>query len=179
MSHFKEAEISAYLDHQLSADDARALEAHIEECESCHSVYSEMRSMTRLFREAERFEPSPFLWNRIAAGLDESKASAFDWKASLVGGLRSFGWSRGVAAVALASLFFSGIAIFHNRNSHIAEQAAMIEIDQVHQRLTAQDPDKYNPFSSASSSHETDMNPFRSFRLSHTTNSTPEITRQH
>jgi anti-sigma factor RsiW len=179
MSHYKEEELSAYLDRQLSADESRTLEAHLAECESCNSVLDEMRSLTLLFREAERFEPSPFLWNRIAAGLDKNQASAFDWKASIIAGLRSVSWSGGAAAVALAVLLFSGIAIFNNSNGHIAEQAAMTEIDKVYQRLIAQDPDKYNPFSSDSISHKSDVNPFRSFRLSHITNSTPEMTRQH
>ena len=58
MTHIKEEQISAYIDRQLTGDENRALEIHLKECSSCHAAYEEMCSMTQLFRDAERFEPS-------------------------------------------------------------------------------------------------------------------------
>jgi len=164
MPHINEEQISSYLDKQLCIEETRSFEAHVGECESCRAVYEQMREVTRLFREAERFEPSPFLWNRIAADFDSKRPAALDWRASIIAGLRNYGWNRFLAAATLAIMLFVGVAIFRIDRGHIADRAALAEIDRVYRSLAAQDPDAYNPFSSGSPG-ELDANPFRSLRL--------------
>jgi len=189
MQHIKEEQISAYIDNQLSADESRVLKAHLTECEDCHAVYDEMHDVTTLFREAERFEPSPFLWNRLEANLNRKRFSASSWSNSILAFLRTFSLNGGAVAAALAILLFAGIAIFHSDRGRMDDQAALAAIDQVHKSLVALDPDNYNPFSaispnrynpfSSGSPSELDMNPFRSVRLSSRTKNAPETTLQH
>jgi anti-sigma factor RsiW len=189
MQHIKEEEISAYIDNQLSADESRILKAHLTECEDCRAVYNEMRNITALFQEAERLEPSPYLWNRLEAALNRKRYSSSGWRNPIFSFLRTFSWSGGAAAAALVILLFAGIAIFHNNSGHMADQAALASIDQIHNNLTALELDNFNPFSaishnrynpfSAVSPSELDVNPFRNMRLSSRTKSAPEETLQH
>jgi anti-sigma factor RsiW len=177
MPHIREEQISAYLDKQLSPEETGALELHLGECEDCRAVLGEMRELTSLFREAERFEPSPFLWNRISAGIAEDRSTAGSWKTVIFSGLHRYGWSRGMAA-ALCILMFAGIVIIREIKVNNAEQAALAEIDRAYQSLAAQNPDAYNPFSSG---HKSDFNanPFRSVRMSGRTDSAPAEAPRH
>ena len=111
MTHIKEEQISAYIDRQLTGDENRALEIHLKECSSCHAAYEEMCSMTQLFRDAERFEPSAFLWNRIAADLDKEHSVTRGWVASIMAGLRGYSRSLGMAAATLVILIVVGITL--------------------------------------------------------------------
>lgn len=178
MPHFAEEQISAYLDKQLEPGEARALELHLGECEGCRATLNEMRELNSLFREAERFEPSPFLWNRIAADFDKDRSSAHPWGASILAGLRSLACKPGLAASIFAVLMVAGIAIYREVNTNITDRAALAEIDRAYQSLAAQDPDSYNPFS-ASSPSGLDANPFRSMRLRGRTDSEPPVPVRH
>ncbi len=178
MPHINEEEISSYLDHQLNAEESRALEAHLAQCENCRALYDEMLDVSRMFREAERFEPSSFLWNRIEAELESKKPAAFGWRERISASLCNFSWSGGAVVAALAILLAVGITVFHSNSSRVTDQVALAEIDHAYKSLAAQDPDKYNPFSS-SVSYGSDFNPFRNSRLSGKTGSARETVPQH
>ncbi len=180
MPHFAEEQISAYLDKQLGPNETRALELHLNECASCRTICSDMRDLTNLFRDAERLEPSPFLWSRIAAGFNnkEEHSSAHGWGASIITGLRTFAWNPGLAASVLAVLMIAGIAVYREVNTNIADRAMLAEIDRAFQSQAAQDPDSYNPFSSVSSS-SSDANPFRNMRLRGRLDSEPPMPARH
>jgi hypothetical protein len=172
MPHINEDQISAYLDRQLGAKESGLVEVHLRECESCRSLFEEMREVTQLFQSAERFEPSPFLWTRIAAGFEQetlAHSRKQGWVASILAGMHRFGWNSGIAAAAFGILMFVGISIFKEPNIN---PAALAEIDRVYKTLAAEDPDAFNPFSSGTAS-DMDANPFRSVRLSGRTNSAP------
>jgi anti-sigma factor RsiW len=164
MSHIKEEQISAYLDEQLSSEEKLALEAHLLDCESCRTVRDELSEVSRLFREAERFEPSPFLWNRIEADFNR-ELSTHHWITSFIAGLRKSSWNLRFASAALAVLVVVGVVAYRGNSSRIADQAALADIDRAHQSLAALDPDTYNPFGSGLP-NDLDANPFRSMRLS-------------
>ena len=165
MSHSKEEQISAYLDGQLARDESHELELHLRDCPGCRASFEEMRELNRLFREAERLEPSPFLWTRIAAGFEKERVPVRGWRENILAGLSSLGLKPGMAAAAMGILIFAGIAVYREININIADRAALVEIDKTRQSLAAQDPDAYNPFS-FSSPRDLDANPFRSMRLS-------------
>jgi len=167
MPHIREEQISAYIDRQLDAAENRTLEVHLQHCEDCRAVLEGMREVTRLFREAEPVAPSPFLWNRIAAGLSNSEEHipSHGWGAALLAGLRGYNRSLGVAAAMLVVFLAVGIAVFHENARRVAEQAALTVIDQTQKSLAAYDPDAYNPFSSGSL-RDLEVNPFKSLRLS-------------
>jgi hypothetical protein len=178
MPHIKEEQISAYLDRQLDAFENSQLEGHLGECEGCRYLFEEMQEVTHLFQNAERLEPSPFLWTRIAAGFESHNRELLP-KGGLVysffAGLRRLGWNSGIAAVALGILMFIGISIFKEPNIN---PAALAEIDRVYETLAAENPDSYNPFSTGSFS-DFDANPFRNMRLSGRTNGAPLKNSQH
>lgn len=165
MSHINEEQISAYLDEQLSSEEKLVLEEHFRDCESCRTVRDELIEVSRLFREAERFEPSPFLWNRIAADFNKESSPTHHWITSFIAGLRKNSWNLRLASSALVVLMIVGIVIFRGNSGRIAEQAALADIDRTYQSLAALDPDTYNPFGSGLP-NELDANPFRSLRLS-------------
>jgi hypothetical protein len=178
MPHVNEEQLSAYLDRQLDADGNGLVEMHLRECESCSGLVEEMREVTKLFRSAERLEPSPFLWTRIAAGFEHEtmeRSRKRGWGTSVLAGMRRFGWNSGIAATALGILMFVGITIFKEPSIN---PAALAEIDRVCKSLAAEDPDAFNPFSSGLPS-DVDANPFRSARLNGRTNSAPLKSQQH
>jgi anti-sigma factor RsiW len=162
MPHIKEEQISTYIDKQMAADEKRALEIHMRECESCSAILQEMRAITNFFREAERLEPSPFLWDRIA--VKKQQPAAPSWGASIMAGLRVYGRIPALATATLAILMIAGITAFHENKTRFANRAALFEIDKIYRIMAAQDPDAYNPFIS-NSPREWDANPFRSMRL--------------
>jgi anti-sigma factor RsiW len=163
MPHISEERISTYIDKQLNAGESLALEAHLKDCDGCRGIFEGMLEVTRLFREAERVTPSPFLWNRIAADLNKRPIGT--WKTLIVDGLRSYNRSLGLAAAALVLLLAGGIVMFRENARRVGERAALAEINQIHQSLAAQDPDAYNPFSS-DWLRDLEANPFRSMRSS-------------
>jgi predicted anti-sigma-YlaC factor YlaD len=175
MQHVREDQISAYLDRQLDAQENCAVEAHFQECRSCRAICDEMRELTLLFKEAEHFEPSPFLWNRIAAGLYENASSGRSWRESIILGLRNYGWKSAMAAATLSFLLMIGISTFHINSARVAKQAALVEIDQIYENLAAQDPNTYNPFTSDSPYNlGAEQNPFRDLRLGSSVNTAPK-----
>ena len=137
----------------------------------------EMRELSNLFRGAEQFEPSPFLWTRIAADFEKEHGSRHSWGATLIAGLRRYAWHPGLAAAVFGILMIAGIAVFREVNVNVADRAALAEIDKAYQSLAAQNPDSYNPFVSGSSSD--DANPFRSSRLRGRTDSDPLVPVRH
>jgi len=161
--HIKEADFSAYLDRQLDARKTQAVDEHLQGCEACRSVFNGMRDITRLFRESERAEPSPFLWNRIAAGFEDDQPHRR--KASVFTGFRIFGWRPSMAAATLGFLLMIGAAVYVESTRSLADKAALAEIDRTYRSLAAKDPDTYNPFTTGSPL-QFDSNPFRSLRLS-------------
>jgi anti-sigma factor RsiW len=161
--HIKEEDFSAYIDRQLDARQSQAVDEHLQACTTCRSLLDEMRGITRLFREPERAEPSPFLWNRIAAGFDNGQPNRL--KAAGRGGFRVLGWRPAVAAAALGFLLMIGGAVYFESARNGTQRVALMEIDRTYQSMAAKDPDTYNPFSTASPL-QFDSNPFRSLRLS-------------
>lgn len=165
MVHVSEKDISAYIDRELKGREKLELEAHLRDCPECRAGFEEMSEVTRFFREAERVEPSAFLWSRIENGLAGEKAErAWVWGAPILNFLRAYSRTLGAAAAALALCLAAGLAVMHQNARRAAEEAALKIIDETHQSLAAQDPEFYNPFSSGSL-RDLEGNPFRAMRL--------------
>ena len=169
MPHIKEEQLSAYLDRQLDAGEGSRVEAHLLECTSCRKLYEEMSELTHLFQRAERLEPSPFLWNRIAAGFEEHRESARKprWISTVLAGTRRLAWNPGIAAAALGIVLFVGIVILKQPN---IDPAALVAIDKAGSLIARENADTYNPFSSRSPL-DFDTNPFSSVRSGGKSNS--------
>lgn len=173
MPHLNHELISAYVDGQLDPAETRNVELHLNECGGCCAVLAEMQELTDLFKDAEQFEPSPFLWTRIAAGFEQEKPSIPGRFAAAMANLRRLAFRPGLAAGCFALLMIAGIAVYREVNPSVTDRAALAEIDKAYQILAVQYPDSYNPFVSASSP-DLEANPFRSMRLRGGNGSDPE-----
>ncbi len=178
MNHISDEQLSAYIDGQLFGEEKQKAERHIQDCALCSAASSEMYEVTRLFRNAARVEPSPFVWNRIEAGLDAARPRVFGWKNSTAARLRSFSLNPSFAAAAVVFVLIAAFVLVQFGMRDFSERAALAEIDRAHRSLMAYDGDFYNPFSSGSPP-ELDANPFRSLRLSSTGNDSAPTAPQH
>ena len=165
MTHINEEQISAYLDEQLNSEETLALEVHFRDCENCRAVRDEFLEVSNLFRNAGGFEPSPFLWNRIAADFDKEKSATRSWLKSFAAGLRKPTWNLRFASAAMVILMIAGVVVFRGGSGNLAEQSALADINRTYESLAALDPDSYNPFGSGVP-HELDANPFKNLRKS-------------
>jgi predicted anti-sigma-YlaC factor YlaD len=165
MLHIKEEQISAYLDGQLGAEDALGVEAHLNDCDHCRNLFDALSEVSGLFQKAERFEPSPFLWNRIEADFNSEKSTVYTWKDLFIAGLRKHSWNLRLASASLVVLMIAGIVVFRGNEDRRSDRAALANIDQTYRSLAALDPDNYNPFGSGLS-QELETNPFKNLRAS-------------
>ena len=165
MPHINEEQISAYTDGQLSSDERLALEAHFLECQNCRTVRDEFLEVSDFFRKPERFEPSPYLWNRIAADFNRAKSTNHSRIASFIPSLGRHSWNLRFVSATLAVLVVAGFVVIRWDEGRLADRAALADIDRTYRSLAALDPDTYNPFGSGMP-QEMDANPFKSLRLS-------------
>jgi anti-sigma factor RsiW len=165
MEHIKKEQISAYLDGQLDSREGLALETHLRDCGDCRMLRDELLEVSNLFRKAERLEPSPYLWNRIAADLNKEPTSTHSFIPSLVFGLRRHRWNFRLASATLVVVMLAGAALFIGSNSRLADRAALADIDRTYKSLATLDPETYNPFGSGLP-QELEANPFKSLRRS-------------
>jgi anti-sigma factor RsiW len=164
MGHISEKQISAYIDSQLNAEECRGVKAHLENCAPCRALHEEMLETTLFFRRAERLQPSPFLWNRIEAGLDAELRPKHGWGTFIAARLRNYGLGLNSAAIVVAISLVIALGLLSRNSNLFLERAALAEIDRTQKSLAAYDPDVYNPFSSGPL-FEPDTNPFKNLRL--------------
>jgi predicted anti-sigma-YlaC factor YlaD len=149
MLHIKEEQISAYLDEQLGESDVRVVEAHLRDCSSCRNLRDELSEISSLFQKAERFEPSPFLWNRIEAEFSREVDLPHSWTELFIAGLRRHSRNLQLASAALTVILIAGIVVYRGSEDRLSDQAALAHIDQTYRSLATLDADTYNPFGSA------------------------------
>jgi anti-sigma factor RsiW len=67
--------ISQYVDDELSLDEKKDFDSHIESCASCREGLEETRALHRLFASAQRF-PAPYGFaTKVLANLEEKEGS--------------------------------------------------------------------------------------------------------
>jgi len=163
MEHFKRELISPYLDDQLSSRENLALETHLRDCVDCRILRDELLEISNMFRKVERLEPSPYLWNRIAADMDKQSSSTHSFIPSLVPSLREHSWNLRLAFVTLVAVILAGAAMYIGSDNRHAGRAALADIDRTYKSLAALDPETYNPFGSGLP-QELETNPFKGLR---------------
>jgi anti-sigma factor RsiW len=68
--------LSEYLDGELSATDRAALETHLETCDDCSAVLSDLRRVVDQARMAEDYVPRRDLWPGIARRIGATPAAS-------------------------------------------------------------------------------------------------------
>ena len=62
-----------YLNGELSKREAESVDAHLNSCESCYGLYSDMQKTFGLADRRKELEPDPFLYTRIAQRLEDAE----------------------------------------------------------------------------------------------------------
>ena len=68
--------LSEYLDGELPATERAALEAHLETCDDCSAVLSDLRRVVDRARVAEEYVPRRDLWPGIASRIGATRAAS-------------------------------------------------------------------------------------------------------
>lgn len=104
MSKCCKENLSAYIDNELSVDEARKIEKHLQKCSSCERTVNEMRSIARAVEEMPRPEADSLLTMRIMSYL-ENKGSSLE--TPMVGLLESWGVLSLIVLSMMISIPFS------------------------------------------------------------------------
>lgn len=104
--HEPDARISAWLDGELPADEARSVEAHVSQCASCGELVSSFRQMGASLRgSAPAVEPDPAFLVRFRAHRDEISVAPFwTWRQLA---MRLVPVALGVLLLALGSVWIA------------------------------------------------------------------------
>ncbi len=100
--------LTAFMDGELSPDQARIVELHFTQCTPCHDDYHSLLHTYQLVEQVGLLELDPDLWTRIHSEITDVSPSESTWLASL----RSFfaiRWvpiAAGTLGVVFLSLFF-------------------------------------------------------------------------
>lgn len=96
--------LSDYVDGELDADDARAIEAHLATCAECRAIADELRQVVARAQRVGYTEPTTDLWRPIEASIRAAKPVARRGRFVTVslGGL--------AAAAAIVALIAGGFA---------------------------------------------------------------------
>jgi predicted anti-sigma-YlaC factor YlaD len=173
MSHPSDDRFSQWLDRELDPIQTAQIEEHLKGCEACRAIEMEMSGADRIFRDAEALGPSPYLWTRIAAQLDEESRQekrnyfGLGWLAGAPQLQEGSAWAKAVRwapAALLLVIIASTLTFMEYRATARAELAALAEIDRAHGTLLAANTKTFNPFHEASAA-DTGMNPFAQSRL--------------
>ena len=72
MNHERiKAKLGLWLEGELPAPQAQAVREHLAECPDCARRLARLKPLWQAAREAERVEPPPFLYGRVATRLRE------------------------------------------------------------------------------------------------------------
>ena len=157
MAHETER-LSAYLDGELSASEAQAVDRHLEECLDCRRTLAELREVSAHASRLPDLEPESDLWNGIAARI-ESMPQA-DLSSLQVIDLRSRKVARQskriaislpqLAAASIVLMLLSGSVVwFAMRGGDAAPTSVAADYTGQAVRLVSVGPDQVTDYTSA------------------------------
>ena len=100
--------LTAFMDGELSPDQAKEVEIHFTQCTPCHDDYQSLLHSYQLVKQVGLLELDPDLWTRIHSEITDVSPSESTWLASLrsLFGVRWVPIAAGTLGVVLLSLFF-------------------------------------------------------------------------
>jgi len=114
--------LSQYVDDDLTPDEKKDFDSHVQNCASCREALGEIRAIHELFASARRF-PAPYGFaTRVLANLDEKERSG----ARGIFGFRPFFLRAAQVAFALVVMtvgIISGNLLLPERTEHIGQTA--------------------------------------------------------
>jgi anti-sigma factor RsiW len=121
--------IDPFLDNEVNLETAQEMQAHIEQCQACGSLFTDRLAIRRCLQNPEfRYRPAPGLPDRIHRALlneigtdNQPSSSSIDWLSRL----RLPNWLLPAAAGAAAVLIlWAGLAVLSSRVSPTVEPGA-------------------------------------------------------
>ena len=99
--------LTAFMDGELSPDQAKNVEIHVTQCTPCHDDYQSLLHTYQLVEQVGLLDLDPDLWTRIHSEITDVSPSEFTWLASLrsLFGIRWVPIAAGTLGVAFLSLF--------------------------------------------------------------------------
>ena len=100
--------LTAFMDGELSPDQAKKVEIHFTQCTPCHDDYQSLLHTFQLVEQVGLLESDPDLWTRIHSEITDLSPSESTWLASLraLFGIRWVPIAAGTLGVVFLSLFF-------------------------------------------------------------------------
>jgi anti-sigma factor RsiW len=114
--------ISQYVDDELTPDEKRDFDSHIQSCASCRKELEETQGLRELFASARRFSAPYGFATRVLANLEEKERS----RAGRIFGFRPYflrAAQVGFALVVMTVGIISGNLLLPERTEHIGETA--------------------------------------------------------
>jgi len=100
--------LTAFMDGELSPDQAKKVEIHFTQCTPCHDDYQSLLHTFQLVAQVGLLELDPDLWTRIHSEITDVSPSESTWLANLrsLFGIRWVPIAAGTLGVVFLSLFF-------------------------------------------------------------------------
>ncbi len=100
--------LTAFMDGELSPDQAKKVEIHFTQCTPCHDDYQSLLHTFQLVEQVGLLELDPDLWTRIHSEITDLSPAESTWLASLrsLFGIRWVPIAAGTLGVVFLSLFF-------------------------------------------------------------------------
>ena len=125
-----EQQIVGLIDGQLSAEETKDIQKHINSYESCIALYKETKQLFLAYEDQEQLTPSDNLRKGFYELLEEEKQSVDTKFVNLAKEEKEFPWERAFQVAASIVLVFSGYFL----GSHNTQQNTNQEISALQQQ---------------------------------------------
>ena len=120
--HLQPHQIDAFADHELSPDEARAVQQHLATCHACSlRVLSTVNLKQATAAAGRRFDPSPAMLARLTAQLQQGTTAKPQPKRVLSFPRTRFLWPALAAALLLVAVSLATLTVRRNQNTLSAE----------------------------------------------------------
>jgi anti-sigma factor RsiW len=131
-------DLGDYVDRNVTADTAAAVEAHLAGCASCRALLADFRTLQGVASSLERRNPPPHVWTNVAAALVEEQARHPWWNpfAGPFIGWRPLLASGIILALVSGATWFSWREAATVQSTRVAETTTVTEV-ALHPNLEA------------------------------------------
>jgi len=70
-------QLSLFIDGELAENESRALQQHLDSCESCQHALQRMKNLRHFVTAESNFQPNPFLTTRVMAAAQQRQNNGF------------------------------------------------------------------------------------------------------